>query len=244
MLERQLDIGRIGRFIFRRKERFRFSTGHGIVDCIVYNLNFGNRAGRKNCTIISRHADLTLPGYVTYSPGSFAPEIASQVITLMAPSKTFNIPGLSSSFYHIQNDRIRKQFKGYLDKAELGDGTIFSIVAAQAAYEKGDVWLDQLLTYLQGNGRIVDEYLKANIPVIKACLPQASFLIWLDCREMGLNPQALHQFFIREAKLGLNPGYSFGAGGEGFMRMNIGCPAETVRLAMHQLNQAVTARFS
>jgi len=189
------------------------------------------------------HIDLTLPGYTSHSPGSFTPEIASQVITLMAPSKTFNIPGLSSSFYVIQNDRLRKQFKAYLDKAELGMGNLFAILAAQAAFEHGDAWLDQLLAYLANNIAYIDNALKADMPRIKACIPQASYLIWLDCRELGLDDEALNAFFIKEAKLGLNPGTSFGVEGSGFMRMNIGCPKATVELAMNQLKAAYKARF-
>lgn len=188
------------------------------------------------------HIDLTLPGHTSHSPGSFTPEIASQVITLMAPSKTFNIPGLSSSFYVIQNDRLRKQFKAYLDKAELGMGNLFAILAAQAAFENGDAWLDQLLTYLANNIAYVDNTLKTDMPLIKACIPQASYLIWLDCRELELDDEALKTFFIKEAKLGLNPGPSFGIEGTGFMRMNIGCPKATVELAMNRLKAAYQAR--
>jgi len=189
------------------------------------------------------HADLTLPGYQHHSPGTFTTEIASQVITLMAPSKTFNIPGLSSSYYIIQNDRIRRQFRAFLNKAELGNGNIFAIIAAQAAYENGDTWLDELTGYLKHNVDFVDDYLKAFIPSIKACKPQASYLIWLDCRELNLTPEELHQFFIRKARLGLNPGHSFGLGGEGFMRMNIGCPTSTVKQAMDQLKTAINERI-
>lgn len=189
------------------------------------------------------HADLTLPGHTMHSPGAFTPEIASQVITLMAPSKTFNIPGLSSSFYIIQNDRLRRTFRSFLNKLELGMGNLFAILAAQAAFEHGDAWLDHLLAYLSGNIAYVDQTLKTDTPRIKACIPQASYLIWLDCRDLNLDDEALKLFFIKEARLGLNPGPSFGAGGSGFMRLNIGCPRATVEEAMARLRTAYQARF-
>lgn len=189
------------------------------------------------------HADLALPGHTHHCPGSFSPELSNNVITLMAPSKTFNIPGLSSSYYIIQNEALRKQFKRFLNGAELGNGSLFSIIAAQAAYEKGEAWLEQLKTYLAANIDYVDSFLKQHVPRIKACLPEASFLIWLDCRELLLDDESLQQFFLKEAKLALNPGASFGPGGEGFMRLNIGCPHSIVEQAMEQLKVAYQSRF-
>jgi cysteine-S-conjugate beta-lyase len=185
------------------------------------------------------HADLTLPGFKHHPTASLNPEIAKNVITLMAPSKTFNIPGLSSSFFVANDASLRKKFSDYLDSAELSEGNIFAISAATAAFEKGDEWLDQLTAYLLKNIQYVDNFLKADIPEISICMPQASFLIWLDCRNLHLSDNELHQFFIKKAKLGLNQGISFGPGGEGFMRMNIGCTAATVHKAMEQLKSAV-----
>jgi cysteine-S-conjugate beta-lyase len=190
------------------------------------------------------HADLTLPGNVHTPLATLSPAETANVITLMAPSKTFNIPGLGSSFYVIQNPNLRKIFVHFLNAAELSNGNIFAYIAPQAAYENGEDWLRQLSSYLQENVDYVDSFLKQYIPPIKACIPQASFLVWLDCRELGLSPEDLHQFFIRKAKLGLNPGYSFGAGGEGFMRLNIGCSRETLCLAMSQLKTATDDFFS
>ena len=185
------------------------------------------------------HADLTLPGFKHYPAASLNTEIANNVITLMAPSKTFNIPGLSSSFYIIHDIKLRNQFQKFLETAELSNGNIFAITAAMAAYENGDEWLDLLTKYLLKNVQYVDKFLKDNIPSISASLPQASFLIWLDCKRLNLSDAELNRFFIQKAKLGLNSGISFGPGGEGFMRMNIGCPAETVEKAMAQLKTAV-----
>jgi len=190
------------------------------------------------------HADLALPGQTHTPLATLFPKKNEKIITLMAPSKTFNMPGMGSSFFVIQNPELKNKFQRFLNKAELSNGNIFAFVAAQAAYEKGEEWLKQATQYLQENVHFVDHFLKKNIPQIKACIPQASFLIWLDCRELNLEPQALHRFFIEKAKLGLNPGYSFGQGGDGFMRLNIGCTRDTLYRAMNQLKTAVDELLS
>jgi cysteine-S-conjugate beta-lyase len=187
------------------------------------------------------HADLTLPGFKHTPASSFGNPETTRLITLMAPSKSFNMPGLSSSFYIIKNIALRNEFVEFLEKAELSNGNIFAFVAPQAAYENGEDWLRQLTGYLQENVDYVDHFLKENLPSIKACRPEASFLIWLDCRALGLNPQALHRLFLDEAKLALNPGNSFGPGGEGFMRLNIGCPREILCEAMIRLKTALNS---
>jgi len=201
---------------------------------------------RHNITIVSDeiHADLSLPGQKHDPLATLVSDKETKIITLMAPSKTFNMPGLGSSFYVIQQPALRSVFKHYLDGGELSNGNIFAFTAAQAAYEHGEEWLEQLTHYLQGNIDLIDGFLKKNIPQIKACIPQASFLIWLDCRDLPFSPEELHQFFIHKAKLGLNPGYSFGAGGEGFMRLNVGCTRKTLHLAMIQLKTAVDELMS
>lgn len=201
---------------------------------------------RNDVTIVSDeiHADLTLPGQIHFPLATVTPDEEEKIITLMAPSKTFNMPGLGSSFYVCQNSELRTKFKKYLDGGELSNGNIFAFIAAQAAYEKGEEWLEQLLNYLQENIQFVDSFLKNNIPQIKACIPQASYLVWLDCRELNLSAEELRNFFIQEAGLGLNTGYSFGPGGEGFMRLNVGCPRETLCKAMNQLKTAAEELLS
>ena len=131
----------------------------------------------------------------------------------------------------------------FLELAELSNGNIFAVTAAIAAYENGYEWLEKLKKYLQSNIDYIDEFLRDNIPAIKVCIPQASFLIWLDCRDLKLNEKDLKDLFINKAGLALNPGTSFGPGGEGFMRLNIGCPKETLTLAMNKLKSAVVESF-
>jgi cystathionine beta-lyase len=184
------------------------------------------------------HADLTLPGF-THTPAALvADSDALDLITLMAPSKTFNMPGLSSSYYILQKPALKKRFEQFLEAAELSNGNIFAFVAPEAAYTHGAEWLKQLTAYLQRNVDFVDRYIRENMPRIQVCRPEASFLVWLDCRELHLSNEDLQDFFLKKARLALNPGHLFGRGGEGFMRLNIGCPQAILSEAMHRLKTA------
>ncbi|MDR2474622.1 MAG: PatB family C-S lyase [Bacteroidales bacterium] len=185
------------------------------------------------------HSDLVLPGHKHTAFASVSETARQNSITLMAPSKTFNIPGLGSSFYFSHNAELKKRFASFLKKSELAEGNIFAFVATQAAFENGEEWRRQLLVYIDANIRFVDNYLKQHIPQIKAIVPEASFLIWLDCREMRLSQHDLVSFFINKARLALNDGLSFGEGGEGFMRMNVGCSRVILQKALEQLKEAV-----
>ncbi|MDR0995222.1 MAG: pyridoxal phosphate-dependent aminotransferase [Tannerella sp.] len=159
---------------------------------------------------------------------------ADHSITFMAPSKTFNIAGIVSSYAIVPNEKLREKFFAYLAARELNDGTIFAYTATEAAYTQGADWLRQMLDYVKGNLQFVDAYLRENIPAIKAYPTQASFLSWLDCRELGLKQEDLVALFLR-AGLALNDGASFGTGGEGHMRLNVGCPRSILRQALHGL---------
>lgn len=185
------------------------------------------------------HSDLVLPNHKHIPFGTVSAKAAQNNITLMAPSKTFNIAGIVSSFAVAENELIRKRYFNYLDARQLGEGTIFGYIAAQYAYEYGAEWLNQAIDYIQKNVDFVDEYLQENIPQIKAVIPEASFLIWLDCRKLKLTQSELTNLFIQKAKLALNSGTMFGQEGEGFMRLNVGCPRSTLEKALDNLKKAV-----
>lgn len=185
------------------------------------------------------HADLVLPGNMHVPFATVSEKAAQNNITLMAPSKTFNIAGIVSSFAVVENVEIRKKYFGYLLARQLNEGTIFGYLAAQYAYEYGEEWLNQAIEYIQKNIDFVDEFLQKNIPKIKVVMPEASFLIWLDCRELNLSQPELESFFIHKAKLGLNSGTMFGKEGEGFMRLNVGCSLITLEKALDNLKKAV-----
>ena len=159
-------------------------------------------------------------------------------VTFMSPSKAFNMPGLSASHAIIPNPELRACFRKFMDACELDLGHAFAFLAVEAAYSNGTEWLEQCLAYIQGNVDYMDEYLKANAPKIKVVRPQASYLVWLDCREMGMTQEDLNRFFVEKARLALNDGAMFGKEGEGFMRFNAGCPRSVIERAMKQLVEA------
>ncbi|MDR3271886.1 MAG: pyridoxal phosphate-dependent aminotransferase [Flavobacteriaceae bacterium] len=188
------------------------------------------------------HSDLVFNGNKHVPFAMVSKKAAQNSILLGAPSKTFNIAGIVSSYSIIKNPKIREKYYNYLKKSELDDGTIFAYLALQAAYNHGEDWLAELKTYLWKNILFVDDYLKKNIPKIKVVMPEASFLLWLDCRELHLHQKDLNDLFTNKARLALNDGSMFGIEGTGFMRMNIGCPISVLGKAMKQLKEAVELR--
>lgn len=197
---------------------------------------------KQNIIVISDeiHSDLILHGQ-SHIPFATVSEAAANIsLTYMAPTKTFNIPGLVTSSYIIPNATLRAKFANYLDKTEQSGGNIFAYVATQAAYEKGDEWRKKMLEYVQGNIDYVVNFLKNNIPQIKPMIPEATYLIWLDCKEMGFDTDGLQDFFVQKAGLGLNKGTIFGPGGEYHLRLNTACPRSVLVQAMNQLQSAIS----
>ena len=184
------------------------------------------------------HADLTLPPY-RFLPFAMVSEKArNNSVTFMSPSKAFNMAGLAASHTIIYNKGLRERFSAYLEAGELNMGHLFAFPAVEAAYSNGTEWLDQCISYLQGNIDYVIDYLKEHMPLIKPMRPMASYLIWLDCRALGLSQKELNELFVEKAHLALNDGEMFGKEGQGFMRMNIGCPRSVLVKAMQQLEEA------
>lgn len=198
----------------------------------------------NNILVISDeiHSDLAFSPNKHIPFASVSHKAAQNSITFMAPSKTFNIAGIVSSYSIIPNDDLRNKFNYYLESSELNEGHIFAYLAAQAAYDKGEEWLVEVKQYIWENIQFVDNYLKANIPHIKAMIPEASFLIWLDCRELGLSQKELVSLFVDDAKLALNDGTMFGAGGYGYMRMNVGTQKVILEKALDNLKKAVESK--
>jgi len=195
----------------------------------------------NNILVISDeiHADMGIFGHQHIPFATVSQEAADNSITFMAPSKTFNIAGIVSSYSIVPNRQLRENFYQYLHASELGDGTIFAYIATEAAYKYGVDWMHQMLDYVEGNILFVDKYLKENIPQIKVIIPEASFLIWLDCRALGLKQSELISLFVNKARLALNDGEMFGPGGSAFMRLNAGCSRVVLKQALEQLKQAL-----
>ena len=197
----------------------------------------------NNILIISDeiHCDLALPGFTHTPVASLSAEIANITITCIAPSKTFNLAGLSTSSVIISNTAIRKSFNRVMENLHVGGGNIFGTVASIAAYSKGHSWLSGLLDYIDHNIDFVYDYCIKMIPEIVPVRPEATYMMWLDCRNFNMTGKELQNFFIKEAGVGMNEGSSFGPGGEGFMRMNLATTHQIVMKAMEQIEKAVSA---
>jgi len=185
------------------------------------------------------HCDLIFSGRRHVPIASLSPEISAQTITLMAPTKTFNLAGIKFSFAVVENAELRDRFCAARAGLVGGYG-VFGNVAALAAYQHGRPWMNELLRYLEGNRDYLLEYVRSCLPGIVAGPIEGTYLAWLDCRLAGLpgNPQ---EFFLKAAGVGLNDGVAFGRGGEGFCRLNFGCPRATLAEALDRMQRALEA---
>lgn len=208
-------------------------------------------AEKHDLTILSDeiHADLVYPpaqhiplSRLSMSSGSASPEASHRIITAVSPSKTFNIPGLGLSALIVPNETHRRAIQTHLQHMGVSVTNPFNLVAFEAAYREGGEWLTALMAYLQHTRDEAIAFINLHLPTIRVTCPQATYLLWLDCRQLQLDDAALNRFFIEEAKLGLSPGAIFGRGGEGFMRMNIGTPKANVMAALSRLQAALAAK--
>jgi cystathionine beta-lyase len=185
------------------------------------------------------HCDLLSPG-VTHTPiASLAPEIAQRTVTLMAPSKTFNVAGLRCSFAVVPDANLRARL-AKPSAADFSDVNNFGLAAAIAAYRDGQPWLDDVLAYLDGNRAALLDFVRREMPGIRIAAPEATYLAWLDCRHAGI-PGSAYQFFLERARVALSDGPAFGTGGEGFVRLNFGCPRATLMEALRRMKSALAA---
>lgn len=198
-------------------------------------------ARKYQLTILSDdiHADLVYPGNVHTMLGRLA-RADDNIITAIAPNKTFNIPGLGLSALVIPDANLRQRVKKTFETLHAGNSNPLSIVAFEAAYRNGASWLDALMQYLEQSRDYVAEYLRRYIPSIKVTKPEATYLLWLDCRALGLTDGQLRDFFIKRCALGMNPGTVFGEGGSGFMRMNIGTPRGILVQSLDAIKREIT----
>ena len=185
------------------------------------------------------HADIVFPPHRHIPTACVSSDLACRTIASYAASKTFNLAGLQMSVNIIPDEEIRERFKNSIMRLHLHMSNIFGIVGTQAAYTFGAKWLDELLVYLYSNYRKVDSYLREYIPAISVIEPDGTFLLWLDCRKLGLSDEELSALFVEKAGLALSNGILFGPGGSGFMRMNIGCPEQNLTSALENLKKAL-----
>lgn len=201
----------------------------------------GTLARRYGVVVVSDeiHADLAMFGHTHHVFASVSDDAAAVAVTLSAPSKTFNIPGIVSSWCVIKNPDLRKGFFEWLEANEFNEAPFFSTIATESAYKCGSEWLDQAKNYIENNIIAVEEYCAKHIPAIKPIRPQASFLVWLDCSALNLSHEELVDLFVNKAGLALNDGEMFGLGGNGHMRLNVGTPRKILLKALDNLKDAI-----
>lgn len=187
------------------------------------------------------HSDMALFGNRHIPFASVSPEAAACSITFGAPSKTFNIAGIVSSYAIVPDDGLRERFYSWIEANEMGAAPLFSHIATIAAFRKGAEWREQMLDYVEGNIEYVITFCKERIPQIRPLRPQASFLIWMDCRSLNLDHDSLINLFVEQAGLALNDGEMFSPGGEGHMRLNVGTSRSVLKYALTRLETAVKA---
>jgi len=185
------------------------------------------------------HADVVFSGNKHIPLPMISDEMAMNCAVLMAASKTFNVAGLSAAFVVIPNKKIRLKYEQVLNTVHVHSGNIFGNVATEAALRHGSDWLDQLMAYLEGNLNYVESFISTRLPKVKLMKPEATFLIWLDLTAYGLSEKAMAKRLI-DGGIALNHGSRFGTGGEGYFRLNFGCPRSVLEDGLVLLEKALT----
>jgi cystathionine beta-lyase len=185
------------------------------------------------------HCDLTYDNHHHIPIAALDPEIADKTITLMAPSKTFNIAGLHCGFAVIPNTELRRRYRK-AGKGLIGTPNLLGYTATRAAYVEGRAWLSALMTYLEENRDLLVSYIEEHLPQLRVKAPEGTFLAWIDCRRAEL-PTTPHRFFLEEGRIAMNEGAAFGPGGEGFVRLNFGCPRARLLEGLQRIRHALDA---
>ena len=185
------------------------------------------------------HADMALFGARHCPFADVSACAAANSITLGAPTKTFNLAGVVSSYAIVPDEGLRQRFFDWLQARELNEPTVFAPIATVAAFRHGEMWRREMLAYVEDNIRFVEAYCREHLSAVRPIRPEASFLVWLDCRELGLAHDDLLDLFVDKARLALNDGEMFGTGGAGLMRLNVGTPRAVLEQAMQRLAAAV-----
>lgn len=185
------------------------------------------------------HADLFHSNQTHYPLASLSEEIAQNTVTLMAPSKTFNIAGLHASFIISENKKLQKKIK----QVQMSQGffglNALALTAMEAAYRVGEEWLHEVILYIEENFKVAEQFIAEELPKLRCMKSKASYLLWINCRALGLTDKEIQKSLIQKGKLALEPGNKYGAGGEGFIRMNLGCSRTTLLDGLHRLKKAL-----
>ncbi|MEF2096322.1 PatB family C-S lyase [Bacillus sp. CFBP9009] len=203
-------------------------------------LRIGELCEKYDVVIVSDeiHADLFHTTSRHYPIGSLSEKLADITVTLMAPSKTFNIAGLQASFLITSNEKLQKLLQKAQTKLAFHGLNIFALTAMEAAYREGLEWLEDMIGYIEENIKVAEEFIAAEIPSLHVMHPEASYLLWIDCRDLGLTDTEIKDRLIHQGKLALEPGSKYGPGGEGFVRMNLGCSRSVLMDGLNRLKLA------
>jgi cystathionine beta-lyase len=185
------------------------------------------------------HSDLVFSGHKHIPFAMICEEFAQNTITCIAPSKTFNIAGLQASITIFPNHELQKRFERILGDLDIKRNNCFSLVATEAAYRHGEEWLEQLKEYIEGNFAFIRDYCGQNMPVIRPNVPEGTYLVWIDCRALGMKRDELHHFMIHKAKIAMDDGFWFSDAYEGHMRLNAACPRRIIEKALRQWKEAL-----
>jgi cystathionine beta-lyase len=201
----------------------------------------GRIAVERDLLVVSDeiHHDLVYGGQRHHVFAALSPELEKRTVTCIAPSKTFNIPGLSTAVVITSNPKLLEAFKDETERAGFELGQVFGIVGFEAAYARGEDWLDELLPYLEANVDLVEKFLKERVSGIRLVRPEGTYLALLDCRALGLEPAALNDFFLKRARVYFSDGAMFGEEAAGFVRINFGCPRALLVEALERIERAV-----
>lgn len=194
----------------------------------------------KDILIISDeiHNDLIL-GDIKHTPTAIVSEDAMQrTVTLVAPSKTFNLAGLTNANAIVPNPKLRAMLKAQISKGS-GHSNIFGVTAQDAAYNHGEPWLEECLAYLRGNLKFFNDFFAEKLPQFKVYPLEGTYLTWVEFSALGMNDEELMEFMLKKAKLWLDEGTLFGRGGSMFMRFNLACPRTLLKQALENLEKAV-----
>jgi cystathionine beta-lyase len=201
----------------------------------------GEYCVKKDMVLISDeiHSDIVYPGFKHTPTATVSKELAQKTITCLGPSKTFNLAGLQSSVIIIPDRHLLERYNRFLHNIHIEMDNVFGLAAFETSYKTGRDWLDELMGYLHRNLKYTIQFFEERIPRVKVIRPEATYLVWLDCRELGLDNRELKDLMIKKAKVGLDDGPIFGEGGEGFQRLNIACPRKTLEQGLTRIENAV-----
>jgi cysteine-S-conjugate beta-lyase len=240
----QMNFGHLRKSIDKATKMMIFCSPHNPVGRVWKHeelAELANICSEKKIIMISDeiHSDLIFKGHKHLPFAMLNDDAANCSVTCIAPSKTFNIAGLSTSALIIPNPELRKKFNEVVESLHIAGGNIFGFVALEAAYTHGDEWLKQVIQYIEGNVQLLEKFIVERIPQLKVIHPEGTYMAWIDFSKLGMTDPELRKFMVDKVKLGLNHGPTFGAGGEGFQRINLGCPRSIVLEGLERLEKAI-----